>query len=105
MLPNIFKFRSLTPYIEVGLQPHRDNRSSLKCMNQLLFERSYGGIGPNALARLESTRLLKSFRLFPRLRYDGGERGVAGDGDDGALRWAHQAGVNALALERFDGRM
>ncbi|RKU49453.1 hypothetical protein DL546_007602 [Coniochaeta pulveracea] len=79
-------------------------------MNQLLLERSTGNLGPNAFARLETTRLLHSFRPAPRFRFDGGERGVAGDNEDGdedtqISLWAHQAGVNALALERFDGRV
>ena len=74
-------------------------------MNQLLFERSYGGIGANVFARLESTRLLKSFRPAPRLLFDGREQAVSGNSEDGSSIWAHHAGVNALALERFDGRM
>ena len=83
-------------------------------MNQFLFERSTGNIGPNVFARLQTTQLLNSFRPEPRLRFDGGERGVAiRDGEPGPVDpdsksshiWAHQAGVSALALERFDGRM
>lgn len=86
-------------------------------MNQLLFERATGGLGANAFAKLETTRLLRSFRPAPRFRFDGGEKGAAVDNDEGISSaanlstdnksnlWAHQAGVNALALERFDGRM
>lgn len=82
-------------------------------MNQLLFERSTGNVGPNVFAKLQTTSLLNSFGPAPWFRFDGGERGAALDDDeDGALAvsrrdsiWAHQAGVNALALERFDGRM
>jgi len=95
-------------------------------MNQLLFERSTGDLGPNVFARIQATQLLSTFRPAPRFRFDGGERPVAapwtsiasgsgrrGDGgrdcDEGQEQpvslWAHQSGVNALALERFDGRM
>lgn len=86
-------------------------------MNQLLFERATGGLGPNAFAKLETTRLLRSFRPAPQFRFDGGEKGAAvesGEASSGPANanadhkksiWAHQAGVNALALERFDGRM
>ena len=82
-------------------------------MNQFLFERSTGNIGPNVFARLQTTQLLNSFRPEPHFRFDGGERGVAihdrepgpVDSDTKSHIWAHQAGVSALALERFDGRM
>ncbi|KAI0012336.1 WD40-repeat-containing domain protein [Xylariaceae sp. FL0662B] len=82
-------------------------------MNQLLFERSSGGIGPDVFARLQTTRLLSSFHPAPPFRFDGGERGIAvQDGETSSVAsgsastiWAHQAGVNALALERFDGRI
>ncbi|KAK3325153.1 WD40-repeat-containing domain protein [Apodospora peruviana] len=90
-------------------------------MNQLLFEQSTGNISPNVFARLETTKLLSSFRPAPRFRFDGGERPVAvagsssaaapgssqseaGGGTDSSSStsiWAHQAGVNVLALERL----
>lgn len=85
-------------------------------MNQLLFERATGGLGANTFAKLETSRLLRSFRPAPRFRFDGGEKGAAVDNEGSSSSanpkhdqksniWAHQAGVNALALERFDGRM
>lgn len=84
-------------------------------MNQLLFDRSTGSLGPNVFAKLQTARLLSAFRPEPRLRFDGGEKGNAihdNDEGEGALPvnekhavWAHQSGVNALALERFDGRL
>ncbi|KAK0616039.1 WD40-repeat-containing domain protein [Bombardia bombarda] len=79
--------------------------------NQLLFERSTGNLGPNVFARLQTTKLLSSFRSSPRFRFDGGERAaaIAGASSDpltGPVSlWAHQSGVNALALDRFDGRI
>ncbi|KAI0472677.1 WD40-repeat-containing domain protein [Xylariaceae sp. FL0804] len=75
-------------------------------MNQLLFERSCGSLGPNVFARLQLTQLVRSFRPAPEFRFDGGEKGTAvADGQASASVWSHQAGVNALALERFDGRI
>ncbi|AEO62241.1 uncharacterized protein THITE_2106195 [Thermothielavioides terrestris NRRL 8126] len=91
-------------------------------MNALLFDRSSGILGPNAFARLQTAGLLASFSAAPRFRFDGGERPVedaagqpagsssvlpSGQGPDvwRVSLWAHQAGVSALALERFEGRM
>ncbi|KAI1878677.1 hypothetical protein JX265_002854 [Neoarthrinium moseri] len=79
-------------------------------MNQLLFERSTGNLGPNVFARLQTTRLLSSLQAAPQLRFDGGERGTAiqqdeaGSSEAPTLKrgiWAHQAGVNAIAIERL----
>lgn len=88
-------------------------------MDHSLFERATGALGPNVFARLETTRLMRSFRPAPQFRFDGGHKGTVTDGFGGTSEayalgvdgpkeqdvWAHQAGVNALALERFDGRM
>lgn len=92
-------------------------------MNSLLLERSAGRVGPNEFARVQTTALLRSFAAAPRFRFDGGERAARGalsqasrisgrsegrnGGNDEAKTslWAHQAGVSALAVERFDGRM
>lgn len=77
-------------------------------MNRLLFERSTGNVGPNAFARLHTTGLVNSLRPAPQHRFDGGERGAAvhdGEVSAGNHLWAHQSGVNALAVERFEGRM
>ncbi|CAK7564454.1 MAG: hypothetical protein SEPTF4163_002346 [Sporothrix epigloea] len=88
-------------------------------MNELLFERSAGDLGHQAFARRHCTNLLHAFRPAPRLRFDGGEQGANITADEGGAEasslsstrqdfrdlWAHQAGVNALALERFDGRI
>lgn len=79
-----------------------------ECMNQLLFERSTGNVGPNVFARLHTSQLVTSLCSAPQHRFDGGERGTAvhdGEIDPGHHIWAHQSGINALALERFEGRM
>lgn len=103
-------------------------------MNPLLFERASGSLPPTIFARLQTEKLLKSFRSSLRIRFDGGERVVkpvvrdrgnasssssssssaaaaaavtAGPEETASNTtiWAHQAGVTALALERFDGRI
>ncbi|CAK7198517.1 hypothetical protein SEUCBS139899_001178 [Sporothrix eucalyptigena] len=83
-------------------------------MNELLLDRAAGGLGQNAFARRRCTDLLHAFRPAPRLRFDGGEVGTNIAVDEGGRSsthqndrdlWAHQAGVNAMALERFDGRI
>ncbi|KAK0719504.1 WD40-repeat-containing domain protein [Lasiosphaeris hirsuta] len=94
-------------------------------MSPLLFERASGNLPPTIFARLQTEKLLKSFRSTLRFRFDGGERVVntvardrgnsssssaaAAEGPEetvsGTTIWAHQTGVTALALERFDGRI
>lgn len=86
-------------------------------MDRLLSDRAVGILGPDSFARLETTRLLQNFRPAPQHRFDGGQKGTAVENVGSSLDfsalgknqqtsvWAHQAGVNALALERFDGRM
>ncbi|KAI1344894.1 WD40 repeat-like protein [Xylariaceae sp. FL0016] len=81
-------------------------------MNQLLLDRSTGSLGPNVFARLQTTQLLTSFQPAPQFRFDGGERagtalraGETSSQHPASPIWAHKAGVNALALERFDGRL
>lgn len=87
-------------------------------MDQLLFDRNTGALGPNVFASLETDQLVRSFRPAPHLCFDGGHKGIVTDssvsGSSSAALvnqsqrqdlWAHQNGVNALALERFDGRL
>ncbi|KAF3760802.1 WD40 repeat-like protein [Cryphonectria parasitica EP155] len=88
-------------------------------MDKSLFERATGALGPNVFAKLETTKLVRSFRPAPHFRFDGGHKGSAttdstargisrsapANHEQGQDLWAHQAGVNALALERFDGRI
>jgi len=82
-------------------------------MNQLLFDRSTGAIGPSAFARLQTSQLVNALQPAPRLRFDGGEKedvridedvGSQTSGSQGTKIWAHQSGVNALSLD-IEGRM
>ena len=86
-------------------------------MNQLLFDRSTGNLDPQAFARLHTSALLHATQLTPKLRFNGGETEAVASGRATSVPtvasidtwetkiWAHQAGVNALALDKFDGRM
>ncbi|TVY84319.1 DNA excision repair protein ckn1 [Lachnellula suecica] len=82
-------------------------------MNRLLFERSTGLLSPQAFARIQTTGLIHAIQPCPKLRFDGGEKEVAitddepGESSLGTVEtklWAHQAGVNALALD-IDSRI
>lgn len=78
-------------------------------MNSRLFGRSVGDISPRQFAALTSTDLLRSFAPAPQHRFDGettdqhGESGAT-DRQPSSVS-AHRVGVNALALEKFDGRL
>jgi DNA excision repair protein ERCC-8 len=86
-------------------------------MNQLLFDRSTGSLSPHVFARIQTSALVRAIQPAPRLRFNGGEKEASVDDDDDGdgigsqaeasaetKIWAHQAGVNALALD-IEGRM
>jgi DNA excision repair protein ERCC-8 len=84
-----------------------------RCMNSYLLSRSLGLIGPQALQRLQMASLLESIQAAPNIKFDStprsGELGAAGSqpapGEaDITTQWAHRAGVNTLAIDRFQGR-
>jgi DNA excision repair protein ERCC-8 len=83
-------------------------------MNQLLFDRSTGSLKPNAFARLQSTHLVYDIQQAPSHKFDGGESswvdsetvGTEVDVDNGDVKaCAHLAGINALVVDRFEGRL
>jgi len=85
-------------------------------MNQLLFDRSTGNLSPQTFARTQTSHLLHAIQPAPRLRFNGGEKEVQPVDDNGERLenpagpsietkiWAHQAGVNALAID-IENRM
>ena len=83
-------------------------------MTSNLFGRALGTISPQALQKAETSRLLSSLQAAPGIRFDGSSDGAApasaqqhpnGDGEDGSDGvWAHKAGVNSLAIDKFEGR-
>lgn len=79
-------------------------------MNQVLFDRSTGNLGPKAFARIQTSHLIHAIHPVSGLRFDGGEKEAipVDDTDEGGSRpapagdtkiWAHQAGANALAID------
>jgi DNA excision repair protein ERCC-8 len=82
-------------------------------MNQLLFDRSTGNLDPKAFARIQTSQLLHAIQPVPNLQFNGGEKAISNNGDDRSRNrnptelklWAHQTGVTALAIDRFDGKM
>lgn len=78
-------------------------------MNQLLFDRSTGDLGPKAFARIQTSHLVHAIQLAPRLRFSGGEKEILPVDDERASSvpptvseeriWSHQAGANALAID------
>ena len=82
-------------------------------MTSNLFGRALGTISPQALQRAETSRLLSSLQAAPGIRFDGSDGATPasaqqhrnGDGEDGPGGvWAHKAGVNSLAIDKFEGR-
>ncbi len=80
-------------------------------MTSNLFGRALGSISPQALQKAETSRLLSALQAAPGIRFDGSDGAAStkaqrhGEGDDGLGGvWAHKAGVNCLAIDRFEGR-
>ncbi|KAL9602402.1 MAG: hypothetical protein Q9219_001825 [cf. Caloplaca sp. 3 TL-2023] len=74
-------------------------------MNSLLLGRALGTASPEVLQRAETSRRLHSVQAARDIHFDGREAGAQGQeiGDVGGLR-AHHAGVNSIAIDRFEGR-
>lgn len=78
-------------------------------MNQLLFERSVGSLGPQAFARLHVSHLLTSIGHEPRIRFDGANISKVSDQTEGVAGeaqsiWSHSSGVNAVVVDPFEGK-
>lgn len=81
-------------------------------MTSNLFGRALGSISPQALQKAETSRLLHSLQAASSVRFDGSDgaapaRAQPRSEDEEARLdgiWAHRAGVNSLAIDRFEGR-
>lgn len=81
-------------------------------MTSNLFGRALGSISPQTLQKAETSRLLHSLQAAPSIRFDGSDGAAparaqrrSGDEEDRPDSiWAHRAGVNSLAIDRFEGR-
>ena len=82
-------------------------------MTSNLFGRALGTISPQALQRAETSRLLSSLQAAPDIKFNGSDGATPAsaqhhrnkDEEDGSGGvWAHKAGVNSLAIDKFEGR-
>ena len=73
-----------------------------------LLGRALGTISAQALQRAETSRLLHSIQAAPGIRFDGSDAPAQAassrDVEEERDVWAHQAGVNCLTIDRFEGR-
>ena len=73
-----------------------------------LLGRALGTISPQVLQRAETSRLLHSIQAAPGVRFDGSDAPAQAassrEVEDERDVWAHQAGVNCLTIDRFEGR-
>lgn len=84
-------------------------------MNSFLLNRTIGSISPPVLQRAQTTRLIHAISPTPGVQFRNEHTGTnvaftAGQQDEDQGRgteqiWAHKAGVNALAIDRFEGRL
>lgn len=80
-------------------------------MNSFLLNRQLGQTSHQALAAAQNQRLLSALQIAPDQRFawrKEDERGASGNDDRGARAElqskAHAAGVNAVTIDRFEGR-
>lgn len=82
-------------------------------MDSQLFARALGTVGPETVQRAEPSRRLHAIQPAPDIEFDGrGPQPTTYDGDQqsksrGAIGEeirAHRAGVNCIAIDRFEGR-
>lgn len=77
-------------------------------MNVQLLNRALGTAGPEALQRDELSRKLRAIQAAPGVRFDGRDERIpftqGQESDTTADLRAHHAGVNCIAIDRFDGR-
>lgn len=74
-------------------------------MNTQLFARAIGIIGPEALQRAELGRRLYAVQPAPEVHFDGRDRQlITRDDSQDRIASAHQAGVNSISVDHFEGR-
>jgi len=83
-----------------------------------LLSRSLADISPRDFARAQNNRLIHALQPAPRVRFNGDAGGSAPGKDairrrdredddsdeEGETVFAHRAGVNAITVDRFEGR-
>lgn len=74
-------------------------------MNSYLLNRQLGSLSQQAFARAHHHHLLQGLQAAPHVQFD--SKSVAGDGSNRTSSYvplAHPAGVNSIAVDRFEGR-
>lgn len=76
-------------------------------MNQQLFDRGVGSLGPRAFERIQTSKLVYASQLSLSLRFDGEQVEIPQDDSQPGAQFihAHRSGINALAVDRFDGKL
>ena len=75
-----------------------------------ILDRSTGVLTSSAFARKQTSRLVHALQPAPHVHFDGSQDHEAGkdisarQGEDLSQCLAHRSGVNALTVERFEGR-
>lgn len=91
------------PYCE-----DKNGSAHSQCMNSYHLGRSLGTFSPQALQRAEAYRFLNAIDAAPGIRFDGRDSSTITSRFDGAGLedevWAHKAGVNCIAIDKFEGR-
>lgn len=80
-------------------------------MTSNLLGRALGTLSPQALQRAETSRLLLSLQEAPSIKFDNTDGRTQEHGSRESIEnekervvWAHRAGVNCIAIDRFEGR-
>lgn len=74
-------------------------------MNSFLLNRHIGSVSPQALASAQNNRLLRAVQAAPTVRFvleDAQHNAESGATNVKSL--AHAAGVNSIAIDKFEGR-
>lgn len=79
-------------------------------MNAFLLNRQLGSLTPSSLAKAQNARLLQSLCAAPGVTFTLSDHGDRGDGrpreprSSASRATANAAGVNSIAIDRFEGR-
>ena len=79
-------------------------------MNSFLLNRQLGSISPKAFATAQNHRLLRSLQSAPYVQFglqtpEAAQDGVGTrSGNENFGSRTHEAGVNSIAVDRFEGR-
>ena len=79
-------------------------------MNSFLLNRQLGSVSPQAFAAAQNNRLLRSLQYDKDVKFvleapeSSTHSGTEQNGNSNKPLKAHEAGVNSIAIDRFEGR-